>query len=99
MAVMRVGVESASVGQSAVLAGGAALYLAGNAAIRLHLRIRPAWLRLIAAALALVTIAVGAAAGLDVQLVVVAVVLVAPLLAEAALSREPTGQAEHHAGR
>jgi low temperature requirement protein LtrA len=98
MAVVRVGIQTASVGQSAVLACGAALFLAGNAAIRLHLGIRPAWLRVIAAALAVVTIAVGAAAGLDIQLVVVAVVLVAPLLAEGALGREPTGQAGHDAG-
>ena len=98
MSVMRVGVATASAGQSAVLACGAALYLGGNAAIRRHLRIRPAWMRALAAALALATIAAGAAAGLDVQLVVVAAVLVAPLLAERALGREPPGQADLDAG-
>jgi low temperature requirement protein LtrA len=98
IAVMRVGAQSASAGQAAVLACGAALFLGGNAAIRRHLRIRPAWLRAAAAVLALVTIAIGAVAGLDVQLVVIALILVAPLLAERALGREPTGQASRGAG-
>jgi low temperature requirement protein LtrA len=98
IAVMRAGLASALVGQAAVLASGAALFLGGNAAIRRHLGIRPAWLRAVAAALALATVAVGAAVGLDVQLVVVAVILVAPLLAERALGREPPGQAEPGAG-
>ena len=92
MAFTRIGAASASVGQTAVLACGAALFLGGNAAIRRHLRIGPVWLRVLAAALALVTMAVGAVAGLDVQLVVVAVVLVAPLLAEGALGRGALGQ-------
>jgi low temperature requirement protein LtrA len=98
MAVMRAGSAAASVGQSALLAYGAALFLGGNAAIRRHLRIRPASLRVVAAVLALLTMAVGAAAGLDAQLVVVAVVLVAPLLAEHALGREPPGVAGRDAG-
>jgi hypothetical protein len=55
-------------------------------------------MRALAAAVALLTMAVGAAAGLDVQLVVVAVVLVAPLLAEHALGREPPAQAGRDAG-
>jgi Na+/H+-translocating membrane pyrophosphatase len=77
-----------------VLACGAALFLGGNAAVRRHMRIGPASARALAAALALATTAVGVVAGLDVQLVVVAVVLVAPLLADRATGREPTGQAD-----
>jgi low temperature requirement protein LtrA len=98
MAVMRVGAATASAGQAAVLACGAALFLGGTAAIRRHLRIRPAWLRAVAAALALVTIAIGAVAGLDVQLVVIAVILVAPLLAERELGGDSPGQADRGAG-
>jgi low temperature requirement protein LtrA len=97
-AVTIAGTTSSSVGQSAVLACGGAFFLGGNAAIRRHLRIGPAGLRAGAAALALTTVAVGAVAGLDVQLVIVAVVLVAPLLAERALGREPPGQAGRGAG-
>jgi low temperature requirement protein LtrA len=80
--VQLAGTTGGSVGQSAVLACGAALFLGGNAAVRRHLRTGPVRLRVIAAALALVTIAVGAVAGLDVQLVVVALVLILPLPAE-----------------
>lgn len=98
MAVMLAGVTSSSAGQAAVLACGAALFLGGNAAIRRHLRIGPAWLRALAAVLALVTITVGVAAGLDVQLVVVAVIMAAPLLAERALGRDSPGQADQGAG-
>jgi low temperature requirement protein LtrA len=82
MAVTVVGSSRGSVRQAAVLACGAALFLGGNAAVRRHLRIGPIRFRAVAAALALVTTAVGAAAGLDVQLVIVAMVLVAPLVAE-----------------
>ncbi|MGB6457560.1 MAG: low temperature requirement protein A, partial [Streptosporangiaceae bacterium] len=94
------GSSGGSAGQSAVLACGAALFLGGNAAIRWHLRIGPTWLRTLAAALALATVAVGLAAGLDVQLVVVAAVLVLPLLADRRLavppgSADPTGPFEH----
>ena len=98
MAVMLAGATSSPAGQAAVLACGAALFLGGNAAIRRHIRIGLAWLRALAAALALATIPVGMVAGRDVQLVVVAVVLVAPLLAERALCREPPGQASRDAG-
>jgi low temperature requirement protein LtrA len=97
-AVMHAGATGSSAGQAAVLACGAALFLGGNAAVRRHLRIGPASARALAAALALATMAVGVVAGLDVQLVVVALVLVAPLLAERALGREPTGQAGRDAG-
>jgi low temperature requirement protein LtrA len=98
MAVMRAGTSGGSVAQSAVLASGAAIFLGGNAALRWHLRIAPVRYRAFGAVLALVTIAVGAVAGLDVQLVVVAAVLVAPLLAEHAMGREPPSQAERDAG-
>jgi low temperature requirement protein LtrA len=83
MAVTVVGSSRGSVGQSAVLACGAALFLGGNAAVRRHLGIAPVQFRAAAAVLAVATIPIGAVAGLDVQLVVVAVVLVLPLLAEA----------------
>jgi low temperature requirement protein LtrA len=82
MAVTLAGTARGSAGQSAVLACGAALFLGGNAAIRRHLAIGPVRPRVLAAALALVTIAIGVTAGLDVQLVVVAVILVLPLVAE-----------------
>jgi low temperature requirement protein LtrA len=98
MAVNRPGSAGSSTGQSAVLACGAALFLGGNAAIRRHLGIRPAWVRAACAALVLATIAIGPVAGLDIQLVVVAAVLVAPLLAERALAREPRGRARWSAG-
>ncbi len=71
-----------SVGESAVLACGAALFLGGNAAVRRHLRIGPVRLRAVAALLALATVGIGVVAGLDVQLVAVALVLVLPLFAE-----------------
>jgi low temperature requirement protein LtrA len=97
-AVMHAGATRSSAGQAAVLACGAALFLGGNAAVRRHMRIGPASARALAAALALATMAVGVVAGLDVQLAAVAVVLVAPLVAEQALGREPTGQADQDAG-
>lgn len=99
MAVMFAGATSSPASRAAVLAGGAALFLGGNAAMRRHMRIGPASLRALAAALALATMAAGVVAGLDVQLVVVALVLIAPLIAERALGREPTGQAGRDAGR
>jgi low temperature requirement protein LtrA len=98
MATMFAGATRSSAGQAAVMACGAALFLGGNAAVRWHTRIGSAWLRALAAALALATMAIGVVAGLDVQLAVVAVVLVAPLVAEQALGREPTGQADRDAG-
>jgi low temperature requirement protein LtrA len=92
-AVMAVGISDASVGQAAVLASGAALFLGGTAALRWHLGIGPWLTRALAAVLALVTIAVGAAAGLDVQLLIVALVLVLPLLAERWRARAGPGGA------
>jgi len=97
MAVMRAGTSGGSVAQSAVLACGAAIFLGGNAAVRRHLGIGPSGIRALGAVLALVTIAVGAVAGLDVQLILVAGVLVAPLLAERVTGREPPGQATRDA--
>ena len=70
------------IAQAAVLAAGAALFLAGDVAIRRILRTGPVRQRAAAAVLALATMAIGAAAGLDAQLLVVAAVLVLPLIAE-----------------
>jgi low temperature requirement protein LtrA len=93
VAVRLAGAARGSAGQSAVLACGAALFLGGNAVVRWHLRIGPVRFRAIAAVLALATIGVGVAAGPDVQLVFVALVLVLPLLAEPWLAA-PAGPAE-----
>jgi low temperature requirement protein LtrA len=98
IAVRRADTSGGSLAQSAVLACGAAIFLGGNAVVRRHLRIGPSRIRALAAVLALVTVVVGAVAGLDVQLVVVAVVLVGPLLAEHVLRREPPGQSDRDAG-
>jgi low temperature requirement protein LtrA len=88
-AVTLAGTGGGSTGQSAVLACAAALFLAGNAAIRRYLRIGPFRLRVLAAVLELATIAIGIAAGLDVQLVIVAAVLVLPLAAERGQAEGP----------
>ena len=71
-----------SAAQAAVLACGAALFLAGNLVVRWQLGIGPVRLRLVAAAVAVATIPVGVYAGLVAQLALVTVVLVAPLVAE-----------------
>ncbi len=94
MAVRLAGAAGGSAGQSAVLACGAALFLGGNAAVRRHLRIGPVLLRAVAAALALCTTVVGIAAGLDVQLAVVAVILVLPLIAEDLPAGSRTGRTQ-----
>jgi low temperature requirement protein LtrA len=65
-----------------VLAAGAALFLAGDVAIRRVLRIGPVGFRAAGAVLALATTGVGATAGLGAQLVLLTVVLVAMLLVE-----------------
>jgi low temperature requirement protein LtrA len=91
MAVTVVGSARGSAGQSAVLACGAASFLGGNAAVRRHLRIGPTQFRAAAALLALATIPIGAVAGLDVQLVIVALVLILPLLAERLAPGPPEG--------
>jgi low temperature requirement protein LtrA len=69
-------------GQAGLLAAGAALFLAGDAIVRRLLRLGPVRWRITAAVLALATTAVGIAAGLEAQLVVVAAVLVLPLIVE-----------------
>ncbi len=74
---------AATVGQAALLAAGAALFLAGDVIIRRQLGLGPIRLRATAAAAALATTAVGVAAGLEAQLIAVAAVLVMPLIAEA----------------
>jgi low temperature requirement protein LtrA len=78
--------SSGKLGEAALLACGAALFLGGDAALRWQLRLGPARLRVLAAVLALASSAVGVAAGLTVQLAVVAVLLVLPLVAERWLS-------------
>jgi low temperature requirement protein LtrA len=92
MAVAVAGTSRGSGGQAAVLACGAAIFLGGNAAVRRHLRIGPVRFRAGGAVLALVSIVIGAAAGLDVQLVIVALILVLPLLAERWLAPAAPGQ-------
>jgi low temperature requirement protein LtrA len=71
-----------SAAQAAVLACGAALFLAGNLVVRWQLGIGPVRPRLLAAAVAVATIPVGVYAGLVAQLALVTVVLIAPLVAE-----------------
>jgi low temperature requirement protein LtrA len=78
---------------SAVLAAGAALFLAGDAAFRRLLRTGQVRLRIAAAALALATTAAGAAVALEVQLALLTAILVATLVLE---RRYPgAGQAGH----
>jgi hypothetical protein len=76
------------IAQSAVLAAGAALFLAGDVVIRRVLRTGPTRLRIAAAAAALATTAAGATLGLEAQLLLVAAVLIAPLIAERAMPGE-----------
>jgi low temperature requirement protein LtrA len=85
--------SAASAGQAAVLAAGAALFLAGDATIRAQLGTGPARPRAAAAVVALGTAAAGIYAGLNVQLALVAVVLIAPLLAEG-MAAPRSGQGE-----
>ncbi len=74
--------SAVAAGQAVVLAAGAALFLAGGMIIRVQLRTGPAGVRAAAAVSALATAAVGAFAGLNAQLLLVAAVLIAPLVAE-----------------
>lgn len=85
--------SAASAGQAAVLAAGAALFLAGDATIRGQLRTGPVRPRAAAAVVALATVPAGTFAGLNVQLVLIAVVLIAPLVAEGVAAARP-GQGE-----
>jgi len=65
-----------------VLAAGAALFLAGDIAMRRLLRLGPVRLRAAAAVLALATTPIGALVALEAQLIVITVVLVAALWLE-----------------
>ena len=76
---------------AAVLAVGAALFLAGDAAIRRLLGTGSTGWRLAGAAAALVTTAVGAVAGLDAQLAVLVAVLAVMLLAEQRADSDTAG--------
>jgi low temperature requirement protein LtrA len=69
-------------GPAVVLAVGAALFLAGDVAIRRQLRIGPVRWRSAAAVVALATMAVGAFAALEFQLIVLTLVLVGALILE-----------------
>jgi low temperature requirement protein LtrA len=71
---------------AAVLAVGAALFLAGDVVFRLQLRTGPVRLRVAAAVLALATTAAGATVSLDVQLALLTVILVATLVLERRLA-------------
>ncbi len=84
--------STASIGQAFVLACGAALFLAGDVICRWQLRTGPFRIRVIAGAVALASAAVGAYAGLNAQLIVVAAVLVAPLLVEGPSKQENGGR-------
>jgi low temperature requirement protein LtrA len=85
-------------GQAAILAVGAALFLAGNAVNRWQLATGPVRLRAVAAVLVLASTAVGYAAGLEVQLLVVTAVLMAPLIAERrGTAAEPAGDGQTRA--
>jgi low temperature requirement protein LtrA len=81
-----------------VLAVGAALFLAGDAAFRLQMRTGPVRLRLAAAVLALATTALGAAVSLDAQLAALTATLAAALIGEHALAGRPGQRAGTEAG-
>ena len=83
----------ASAAQAAVLACGAALFLLGNLIVRWQLGIGPVRPRLLAAAAAIATIPVGVYGGLVAQLALVALVLIAPLVAEGRLAARRPGTA------
>jgi low temperature requirement protein LtrA len=70
------------VGAAVVLAAGAALFLAGDVAIRRLLQTGPVRLRAAAAVLALATTAIGALIALEAQVAVIAAVLVGMLVLE-----------------
>jgi low temperature requirement protein LtrA len=70
------------VSAAAVLAVGAALFLAGNVAFRLLMRTGPVRLRITAAVLGIATAGAGAVVALDVQLALLTAILVAMLALE-----------------
>jgi low temperature requirement protein LtrA len=80
--------SDASAAQAFVLACGAALFLAGDVISRWQLGTGPFRVRMISAAAAVASAAVGTYAGLNAQLIVVAAVLVAPPLFERQSSGE-----------
>jgi low temperature requirement protein LtrA len=69
-------------GQALALAGGAALYLAGDAWFRAVLRIGPAWPRLAVAGFALATAALGVTVAIEAELAVLLAALVTMLVVE-----------------
>jgi len=73
---------SARPAAAAVMAVGAALFLAGDVAFRVQLRTGPVRLRMVAAVMALATTAVGAAVALEAQLAVLTAILAAMLILE-----------------
>jgi low temperature requirement protein LtrA len=76
---------------AAVLAGGTALFLAGDVAFRAQLRTGQVRLRIVAALLALGTIAAGAAVALDLQLALLTMILVTMLTLERLGPGRPAG--------
>ncbi len=82
--------EAGPAAAALVLAAGAALFLAGDVAIRRLLRLGPVRLRAGTAALVLATAAIGATISLEVQVAAVTVVLVLMLVLER--RRAPAGQ-------
>jgi low temperature requirement protein LtrA len=69
-------------GQALALAGGAALFLAGDAWFRAVLRIGPAWPRLAVAVFALATTALGVTVAIEAELAVLLAALVTMLVVE-----------------
>jgi low temperature requirement protein LtrA len=84
--------------QAATMACGAALFLAGAAILRRHLRTGPVLARTVAAGAALATTAVGTFAGLNAQLVMIVAIFATALTTD---RPEPTplGSARAHAWR
>jgi low temperature requirement protein LtrA len=68
--------------QALAIGGGAALFLAGQAAFRWALRLGPVWLRLVTALFALATAALGATVAIEAQLIVLLAGLAAMLAGE-----------------
>jgi low temperature requirement protein LtrA len=82
-------------GPAVVLAVGAALFLAGDVAIRWQLRTGPVRWRAVTAVAALATVAVGAFAALEVQLVVLTLLLVGMLVLEGRLGSDRPARPIH----
>jgi low temperature requirement protein LtrA len=74
--------ERLTIGPALTLAGGAALYLAGEAAFRQSLGIRPVAVRAVAAVAALATVALGITTGAALQLVALVAILLGMLVPE-----------------